>query len=715
MNKLLQCLLLFVLLGLMYADGFAQIPHPGSPETDSLEIALNTAKSDSARIDIMLKISQNLQENNLEKSLQYANMAFDLSVKSGYAKGKAYALKSIGMYYFFQSKYIYALDKWEQSLHVFDSINYSPGISNMLSNLGAVYTQKGFDDKALEYYLKAIPIAENVKDTSRLIILYNNISALYSNKPADSLLFFQYSNGALRLSEISGSLHDKGIALTNIGEFYSRSNNPKALTYYHLAINAYDTLQGLESQQVYTHQLIAEYYARAKIFDSSAYYYILALRLAKKYNETFDIVKSQLGLAQLYIRKGNKKEAVEMLNKTIAPARKINDISSLSAVYKNLSDIYKSQGDNGRALQSMELYFTFRDSVYQQELQTKNEYIQFTSELKGKEQQAAINKVNNLRDLENAKREYQNQVRFRSMLVGLAALLILAFILSSNNYKRKKSNIILKQQKQEIEETLAELKSTQTQLIQSEKMASLGELTAGIAHEIQNPLNFVNNFSEVNTELLADMNQEIHNANLQEIKLIADNIQQNNEKITYHGKRADAIVKSMLQHSRTNSSQKELTNLNALAEEYLNLAYHGIRAKDKSFNVTMMTHFDKSLKKTDVIPQEIGRVLLNLYNNAFYAVSEKSKRNIQGYLPSVSVNTSLQNDKVEIRVRDNGMGITDKLKEKIFQPFFTTKPTGQGTGLGLSLSYDIINAHHGDIKVESKEGEFTEFIMHLPA
>jgi len=300
------------------------------------------------------------------------------------------------------------------------------------------------------------------------------------------------------------------------------------------------------------------------------------------------------------------------------------------------------------------------------------------------------------------------------MLAGLAGLLILAFILSRNNYKRKKNNILLQQQKNEIETTLAELKTTQAQLIQSEKMASLGELTAGIAHEIQNPLNFVNNFSEVNAELLVDLNQEIHNANLEEIKLIAENIQQNNDKVTHHGKRADAIVKSMLQHSRTNNSQKEPTDLNALAEEYLNLAYHGIRAKDKSFNVSIQTHFDKSLKKTEVIPQEIGRVLLNLYNNAFYAVSEKSKRDLPGYMPSISVNTSQQNGRIEIRVRDNGIGMPDKVKDKIFQPFFTTKPTGQGTGLGLSLSYDIVVAHQGEISVESKEGEFTEFIVQIP-
>ena len=266
----------------------------------------------------------------------------------------------------------------------------------------------------------------------------------------------------------------------------------------------------------------------------------------------------------------------------------------------------------------------------------------------------------------------------------------------------------------ELSQTLIDLKSTQSQLIQSEKMASLGELTAGIAHEIQNPLNFVNNFSEVNSELIDEMNLEIDKGNLTEVKSIARDIQENEEKIIHHGKRADAIVKGMLQHSRATSSQKEPTDINALADEYLRLSYHGLRAKDKSFNATLQTDFDEGIEKINIIPQDIGRVLLNLYNNAFYAVNEKSKNQNENYQPLVSVITKKINDKVEIRVGDNGNGIPQKIVDKIFQPFFTTKPTGQGTGLGLSLSYDIIKAHGGEIKVETKEGEGAKFAIELP-
>jgi len=271
---------------------------------------------------------------------------------------------------------------------------------------------------------------------------------------------------------------------------------------------------------------------------------------------------------------------------------------------------------------------------------------------------------------------------------------------------------------QKLQKALTELKSAQQQLVQSEKMASLGELTAGIAHEIQNPLNFVNNFSEVSKELLDEMKTELDQGNNEDAKDIAKDVIQNLEKINHHGKRAGDIVKGMLQHSRTSSGDKELTDINQLADEYLRLAYHGLRAKNKSFNATMKTDFDKTIGKINIIPQDIGRVILNLITNAFYAVSEKkAQKQAQGddsIEPTVSVSTKKVKDTIEIKVSDNGNGIPQKVLDKIFQPFFTTKPTGQGTGLGLSLSYDIIKAHGGTLKVETKEGKATTFIIHLP-
>jgi signal transduction histidine kinase len=299
--------------------------------------------------------------------------------------------------------------------------------------------------------------------------------------------------------------------------------------------------------------------------------------------------------------------------------------------------------------------------------------------------------------------------------ISLAVLIGFIAILLYRNVKQSKlANANLLSQKEKLQQTLDQLKSTQSQLVQSEKMASLGELTAGIAHEIQNPLNFVNNFSDVTAELVKEMVQEVEKDNIDEVKAIADDVVQNLEKINHHGQRASDIVKGMLQHSRSSSGVKEPTDINALADEYFRLAYHGLRAKDKTFNATMKTDFDESIGKINIIPQDIGRVVLNLITNAFYAVNEKSKQGIADYEPTVSVVTKKVNHQLEIRVTDNGNGIPANIVDKIFQPFFTTKPTGQGTGLGLSLSYDIVKAHGGELKVETKEGMGTEFIIQLP-
>ena len=287
-------------------------------------------------------------------------------------------------------------------------------------------------------------------------------------------------------------------------------------------------------------------------------------------------------------------------------------------------------------------------------------------------------------------------------------------------YARYEDFIQIETAKKKVEATLAELKATQSQLIQSEKMASLGELTVGIAHEIQNPLNFVNNFSEVSSELIDEMKAELATGNFEPATELAEDIKQNLAKITHHGKRADAIVKGMLQHSRTSSGLIEPTDINGLCEEYVRLAFHGLRAKDKTFHAKFETNFDTTLPRIAVVPQDIGRVVLNLINNAFYAVNEKAKSETDDnrektYEPQVIVSTRNLGERIEIRVKDNGNGIPVSIREKIFQPFFTTKPAGQGTGLGLSLSYDIVKVHSGELKLETMVGIGSTFIIELPA
>jgi len=291
----------------------------------------------------------------------------------------------------------------------------------------------------------------------------------------------------------------------------------------------------------------------------------------------------------------------------------------------------------------------------------------------------------------------------------------LSIMLQESIEDLQKKSLVIEDANKALTQTLEELKATQVQLIQSEKMASLGELTAGIAHEIQNPLNFVNNFSEVCNELIEEMREQLEKGNAEEANAIANEIKMSLEKINLHGKRADGIVKSMLQHSRSSTGKKEPTDINVLADEYLRLAYHGLRAKDKSFNAALKTDYDENIGLIKIISQDIGRVILNLITNAFYAVMDKKKLQPEGYEPTVTVSTKKIDNKIIVSVKDNGTGIPQKALDKIFQPFFTTKPTGQGTGLGLSLSYDIVTkGHGGEIKVETKEGEYTAFSVILP-
>jgi signal transduction histidine kinase len=352
---------------------------------------------------------------------------------------------------------------------------------------------------------------------------------------------------------------------------------------------------------------------------------------------------------------------------------------------------------------------------------------------------AAFNQQLALQQQEQERIEKEGKQKTIAIIVLIAVFSTIGFLLYRNNRQKQKANQTLQEKNSQVEQTLNELKAAQRQLIHSEKMASLGELTAGIAHEIQNPLNFVNNFSDVNKELVDELQQELKAGKIDDAITISNDIKDNEEKINHHGKRADAIVKGMLHHSRSSSGVKELTDINALCDEYLRLAYHGLRAKDKSlsagqagFNAKFETHFDTGIGKVNVVPQEIGRVILNLINNAFYAVTERKKlippypkgeeeALSNNYEPVVKVITrrlgppSGEWGKIEIRVIDNGTGISQKILDKIFQPFFTTKPTGQGTGLGLSLAYDIITkGHGGELKVETKEGDGSTFSIILP-
>ena len=411
-------------------------------------------------------------------------------------------------------------------------------------------------------------------------------------------------------------------------------------------------------------------------------------------NDLRNLSWNSLLIAKLYKDLGQADSSLKYAYSSLQTGKTVSFRKGMYEASMLLSDVFKNDKKFDSAYKYLYIANTEKDSL------TGAKRLQ---EL----QRIILNEQERILDSEARRIEDYNKQKQYALTAGLGIFLIIATILYRNNTQKQKTNTVL-------ETTLKDLKSTQSQLIQSEKMASLGELTAGIAHEIQNPLNFVNNFSEVNKELLTEMREEMDKGNLDDAKAIANDVIDNEEKINHHGKRADAIVKGMLQHSQSGSGKKEPTDINKLADEYLRLAYHGLRAKDKSFNATMKTDFDEAIGNINIVPQDFGRVILNLITNAFYVVAEKNKLQPEGYEPKVSVSTKKTNSHIQIIVQDNGNGIPQKVLDKIFQPFFTTKPTGQGTGLGLSLAYDIVKAHGGELRVETKVGERTAFTIELP-
>ena len=484
---------------------------------------------------------------------------------------------------------------------------------------------------------------------------------------------------------------------------------PNSQSYYDTALSY--LLKYKIGQSVY-----ASYYQERGIdfsrlgqLDSALTYFQKTRQFMEDYNLPVSLPSGELMPdyceAEIAIKRKNYTEAIVLLKRQLNKLENLNLRNSTIRALLLLAEAYSASGKNGEAYQAMQQAFVIKEKVIQEERDVRT--VSFETEKKMQESDMAIK-------LLNAKNESNRKMKY--YLIGIVSLLgLLAGALALFYQNKRKAGKDLSAQNMKLSHTLEQLKATQSQLIHSEKMASLGELTAGIAHEIQNPLNFVNNFSEVNTELIEEMKEELKAGRTAEATGLADDIKSNNEKIAFHGKRADSIVKGMLQHSRSGSGQKEETDINSLADECLRLSYHGMRAKDKSFNAKTETSFDGHLPKISVVSQDIGRVLLNLITNSFYAVMQKKKMAGESYNPVVSLTTAREGNNIKITVRDNGGGIPSKVIEKIFQPFFTTKPTGEGTGLGLSMSYDIITkGHGGKLEVDTKEGEFASFTIFLP-
>ncbi len=627
--------------------------------TDSLRQKLAISKNDTSRVLLMAELCFYYRYSNSDSSVFYGEHSLALAKQIKFLRGECQALARLGLAMRERGDLPKSLELQFSGLKIAEDHHFMIEQSGCLRRIGLVYMDLKYYRKAIDYYQRARKID----------------------------LAIGYKRG-------------EAIACMNMGMTYQYMNNRDSALYYNDR-----AFKGLG----YIKDLITDVYRTRGDIEAM---------------------------------NGNKNTAIAYYNQGIQKGLKINDYRTVSNIYANMASVYRAikkpdssiycatkgieYGQRTAFRRGIFLSATLLSQLYDSvDAKEALRYYKIAAEAKdslfgaGNIQtiQALVAKEESRQqEVEQAKVAYQNKLKQYGLLAGLGVFSVIAGILYRNNRQKLKANQVL-------ESTLADLRSTQTQLIQSEKMASLGELTAGIAHEIQNPLNFVNNFSEVNKELLQEMNEEIEKENFEEVKVLARDVIDNEEKILHHGKRADAIVKGMLQHSRSSSGVKEPTDINALADEYLRLAYHGLRAKDKSFNATLKTDFDETIGTVNIIPQDIGRVILNLITNAFYAVSERKKAATDNFEPTVTVSTKRVGappgvggsaGMIEICVKDNGNGIPQKVLDKIFQPFFTTKPTGQGTGLGLSLSYDIVKAHGGDIKVNTKENEGSEFVITLP-
>ena len=709
-----------------------------SCDADSLQAQLKLKKSPAEKVKILELLIESSDYDEYDTlKFNFVNQLIEYNKQSKTIDPAPYLKMQEAMLYSNKNDWKGALEKYKESIELFDK--RKKVIANQLVNIRIFFTRLNDPEGRLKYYSEKLAYYKINGPIENTAPCYHGLAGYYTYKNDYNSAISNYLKAASVYKKFDPVWYSMEMAV--ISTIYAAwGNEKKAKEYYNIALPVLKGRKDKAFNEAYMYDALvpiaikngnykeAELYAKrslersesrpnayavsllnyASIYLSQkkpalAYPYLLKSKQvgdsAKlQLNSNFGGFEKDFGFHQYYKLTNNPKQAELYLLKAYKEAQKSKSNKYLLKYLKELSDYY---GETNRLDLSRKYildYLKLDESIQNQENNFK--VAQFETEQKEQEQNSKVASLQQERAIQEATINQRNAILWIS-LAGFLAVCGLSIFIYSQLQKNKR--------------TLVYLKETQSQLIQSEKMASLGELTAGIAHEIQNPLNFVNNFSEVSNELLDEMNEELDKGDVEEAKAIAGDIKQNLQKITHHGKRADFIVKGMLQHSRTSTGEKQPTNLNMLADEFLKLSYHGLRAKDKSFNAELVTNFDESLPKVNVVQQDIGRVLLNLFNNAFYAVQERRKAEGEGFNPTVEVSTLFCEGYVTVKVRDNGNGIPEAIKEKIMQPFFTTKPTGEGTGLGLSLSYDIVKAHGGEMKIETIEGENTAFSIIIPS
>ncbi|HJP62085.1 MAG TPA: ATP-binding protein [Mucilaginibacter sp.] len=595
------------------------------------------------------------------------------------------------------------------------------------------YKTYNFDSVAV-WGKRALALAQKIGDAkSEIRVLYSWQNALENHGDIPESLELNFK--AMKIAEENHYAIETALVLSNIGtDYWDLQDYPKAITYFKRALRANEgTPNTFESKFVHINSLltIGDAYSQMNRLDSAFFF------VNKVYKETLNDDYHPavlLYLGDVLFKMGEREKAFAYLRESVMLTEKNKDDYDGADACKTIARFFKETNQPDSAI-----FYAKKGLAHAQAIGFRMDILINSKILAGEYEHKDVNQAlyyyklamatndemfgaKKVKELQRILSEEQQRQRKQELdriaresrlkqylfSAGLAILLLIVFLLYRHSKQRKKANEIL-------EGTLANLKATQAQLIHSEKMASLGELTAGIAHEIQNPLNFVNNFSEVSIELLQELKEEAEAGNKEDVVAIAGDLTENLDKIHRHGQRAGDIVKGMLQHSQATGNVKEETDINKLAGDCLNLAFNNLKVKDKDFDARLITHFDTTRPKLIAISQELSRVMLNLFNNAFYAVNQKAKTSGSDYKPEVAVTTLVNDGKVQVMIRDNGIGIPDSIKDKIMQPFFTTKPTGEGTGLGLSLSYDIVvKGYGGSIAVDTKEGEYTEFTVSFP-
>jgi two-component system NtrC family sensor kinase len=745
------------------------------PHTDSLLTRLAAAKDDTNKTNLLLKLGNNYAAfKKIDSAFFYFQCALQLAEKlnwqtgvikcdddlakcyyqlSNYSEAQKYGAKAVELSlknkdyartYLLASGVASALYRQNKTPQ---AISYLNSISGRFKNAGRIrevidaYTEIAFYayyesdfNTAINYMNKALALAGN--DPNKYIspanVLYvaTIYNYLHETDKARAILLKAEAN-----YKHTGALADLAANYTGLADcaLMEKNYSLAAVNYGKAAqlaerIKDNDVAGPSENGEGWSFFLMKKY-------DSAYIHTKRSLPFSK--NDSGMLVRPLSTLGSIYreatgwiikdagLKPGQQYErSVELLTESINYG--LAHHSEYEFTYgcmEELSKTYEKMHDYANAYKTYKAFIT--KTNHMDSLKNEKALLLKEAQANYSHQEDSLRYRENITNAQLKQKELQNYF----FIGGLVALLILSVFIWSNFNNQRKSNKLLEEangqlseqreeittQRDRLVETVSDLKAAQQQLIQSEKMASLGELTAGIAHEIQNPLNFVNNFSDVSIELIDELDEELDRGDVKEAKAMAFDLKQNLGKILHHGKRADSIVKGMLEHSRTSAGRKEPADLNKLADEYLRLVYHGLRAKDKTFNAELVTHFDPELPLVNVSQQEMGRVMLNLFNNAFYAVNQKTKAGGTAYQPEVLVVTASENGNIIIKVADNGIGIPDAIKNKIMQPFFTTKPTGEGTGLGLSLSYDIVvKGHSGKIDVQSTPGEGSEFTIQLP-